>query len=125
MASGVPRKPLFWIGSSLEDLRSFPEEVRRLMGFALHLAQAGEKHVDAKPLAGFGGARVLEIVEDHAGDTFRGVYTVRFEKAVYVLHAFQKKSKRGIKTDKRDMELIGDRLRRAKEHYGHWQKGKS
>lgn len=93
-------------------------------GFALHLAQIGQKHVDAKPLRGFGGASVLEVVEDHAGDTFRGVYTVQFKGAVYVLHAFQKKSKTGIKATKRDIELIRDRLKRAEEHYEHWRKEK-
>ncbi len=113
------------MGSSLEDLSSFPDEVKRVMGFALHLAQAGGKHVDARPLRGFEGGRVLEVVEDHAGDTFRGVYTVRFERAVYVLHAFQKKSKRGIKTAKRDIDLIRERLKRAEEHYEHWRKGKN
>ncbi len=95
------------------------------MGFALHLAQAGGKHVDTKPLRGFGGGRVLEIVEEHAGDTYRGVYTVRFEAAVYVLHAFQKKSKRGIETAKRDIDLIKERLKRAGEHYEHWHKDKN
>lgn len=124
MVRGAERKPLFWIGSSLEDLRDFPEAVKWVMGFALHLAQIGQKHVDAKPLRGFGGASVLEVVEDHAGDTFRGVYTVQFKGAVYVLHAFQKKSKTGIKATKRDIELIRDRLKRAEEHYEHWRKEK-
>jgi phage-related protein len=124
MASGSERKPLLWVGSSREDLREFPEEVRWIMGFALHLAQIGQKHVDAKPLRGFGGASVLEVVEDHVGDTFRGVYTVQFKGAVYVLHAFQKKSKTGIKTAKRDSELIRERLKRAEEHYERWHKDK-
>lgn len=109
-------KPLIWIGSSLEDLRTFPEEVRRVVGYALYLAQMGEKHPDAKPLRGFGGAGVLEAIDDFAGDTYRAVYTVRFADAVYVLHAFQKKAKRGIATPKRDMEIIRSRLRRAEEH---------
>jgi len=118
------RRPLFWIGSSLDDLRGFPVDVRRVMGFALHFAQAGGKHVDAKPLKGFAGAGVLEIVEEHAGDTFRGVYTVRFEGAVYVLHAFQKKSKQGTKTPRKEIDLVRDRLKRAGGHYEDWRKGK-
>src|SRR5947209_17194364 len=109
-------KPLIWVGSSLEDLRAFPEEVRRVMGYALYLAQMGEKHPDAKPLKGFGGAGVLEAIDDYAGDTYRAVYTVRFPNAVYVLHAFQKKSKRGIATPKRDLETIRSRLQRAEQH---------
>ena len=118
------RKPLFWVGSSLDDLRGFPDDVKRVMGFALHFAQIGGKHADSKPLKGFAGAGVLEVVEEHAGDTFRGVYTVRFAGAVYVLHAFQKKSKQGIKTPKREMDLVRERLKRAEEHYEHWRKEK-
>jgi len=110
-------KPLFWIGSTRRDLREFPEEVRRPFGYALRLAQQGEKHPHAKPLKGFGGAGVLEVVEDHAGDTYRAVYTVRFAGAVYALHAFQKKSKHGAKTPKQEIDLVKDRLRRAEEHY--------
>jgi phage-related protein len=85
------------------------------MGYALYLAQAGGKHRDTKPLIGFGGAGVVEIVADHHGDTFRGIYTVRFAGAVYVLHAFQKKSKSGRETPHRDTELIAQRLREAEE----------
>lgn len=106
-------RPVDWVGSAYKDFRAFPGEVQDVMGFALHLAQAGGMHMDAKVLKGFGGAGVLEIVEDHRGDTFRAVYTVRFELAVYVLHAFQKKSKSGIKTPAEDMELIRRRLRVA------------
>src|SRR5712692_74838 len=109
-------KPLIWVGSSLEALRSFPDDVKRTMGFAIYLAQMGSKHPDAKPLRGFGGAGVLEVVDDFAGDTYRAVYTVRFPTAVYVLHAFQKKARRGIATPKQDIELIRARLRRAQEH---------
>jgi phage-related protein len=94
-ANAVPPKPVRWVGSSKEDLRDFPEEVRRRVGGALWEAQIGRKAPYAKPLKGFGGASVLEIVDDFDGDTFRAVYTVRFAKAVYVLHAFQKKSRRG------------------------------
>ncbi len=86
-----PVKPVFWIASSKDDLRAFPEAVKDVMGFALYQAQLGGKHVAAKPLKGFGGVGVLEIVEEHAGNTFRGVYTVKFAGAVYVLDAFQKK----------------------------------
>jgi phage-related protein len=122
MVKARSRKPLFWIGSSLDDLRRFPDEVKRVMGFALHFAQAGGRHPDAKPLKGFAGAGVLEVVEERAGDAFRGVYTVRFAGAVYVLHAFQKKSKRGIKTPKREVELVRERLKRAGDHYERWHK---
>jgi phage-related protein len=86
--------PLIWVGSSLEDLRSFPDAVRRMVGYALYLAQKGNRHPDAKALKGFGGAGVLEVVADAAGATYRVVYTVSFRNAVYVLHAFQKKAKR-------------------------------
>ena len=115
-------KPLFWIGSSRKDLKSFPRPVQRSCGFALRHAQSGTKHPDAKPLKGFKGAGVLEIVEDHEGGTYRAVYTVRFAKAVYVLHAFQKKSKKGIKTPKQEIELIGKRLKLAEEHYETWDR---
>src|SRR3954469_13885114 len=93
--AGAPLKPLFWIAGSRDDLREFPEDVKDLMGFALFQAQEGGKHKAAKPLKGFGGAGVLEIVADHTGGTFRGVYTVKFAGAVYVPDAFQKKSKKG------------------------------
>ena len=86
-------RPLFWVAGSLRDLAAFPERVRSIMGFAPFRAQCGAKHVDAKPLRGFGGAAVLEVCADHDGDTFRAVYTVRFREAVYVLHTFQKKAK--------------------------------
>lgn len=115
-----PDKPLFWIGSSLHDLSGFPLEVKRVMGFALRQAQKGGKHVRAKPLKGQKGASVLEVVADHDSDTYRGVYTVKFKGAVYVLHAFQKKSKSGIKTPKPDLDLVERRLKMAKEHYESW-----
>ena len=91
-------RPLVWIGSSLEDLRSFPESVRRVAGYALYLAQSGTKHPDAKPLKGFRGAGVLEVSIDADGTTYRVVYTVNLSPVIYVLHAFQKKAKRGIAT---------------------------
>jgi phage-related protein len=103
------------VGSSRKDLSGFPLDVRQVMGFALYLAQTGEKHLAAKPLKGFGGAGVLEVVEDHDGDTFRAVYTVKFASAVYVLHAFQKKSKSGIKTPQTDIDLIKQRLKLAEQ----------
>jgi phage-related protein len=114
-------KPLFWIGSSLGDLRAFPQEVRGMVGYALYLAQMGEKHPNAKPLRGFGGAGVLEVVSDFRGNTYRAVYTVKFEDAVYVLHAFQKKSKRGIETPKHEIDMVRTRLRRAEEHSVQWK----
>lgn len=110
-------KPLFWIASSKDDLREFPEEVKDVMGFALYQAQEGGKHVDAKPLKGFGGAGVLEIIADDSGSTYRGVYTVKFAGAVYVLDAFQKKSKKGAKTPQQDIDRIKRRLKAAEEHY--------
>lgn len=87
------------------------------MGFALYMAQIGRMHGSAKPLKGFGGAGVVEIVDDHQGDTYRAVYTVKFDSAVYVLHAFQKKSKKGIKTPQEEIELIKRRLKAAEIDY--------
>ena len=110
-------KPVEWVGSSLEDLKEFPEEVRQGVGYALYLAQCGEKHPSAKPLKGFKGAGILEVVEDFDTDIYRAVYTLKLAGVVYVLHAFQKKSKQGIATPKQDIELIEARLKRAKEHH--------
>ena len=110
-------KPLVWIGSSRKDLKTFPEEVQDVFGYALHVAQMGGKHPDAKPLKGFGGAGTLEIVDDHQGDTYRAVYTVKLRGIVYVLHAFQKKSTTGIATRKEDIDLIKQRLKQAQELY--------
>jgi len=106
-------KPVTWVGTSLKDLREFPEAVQDLMGYALYIAQRGGKHQDAKVLSGFGGAGVVEIVKDHRGDTFRAVYTLRYASSVYVLHVFQKKSKTGRETPRHDIELIKQRLREA------------
>jgi len=108
--------PLVWVGSSLEDLRSFPAAVRRDIGYALYLAQIGSTHLDAKPLRGFGGAGVLEVVGDIEGKTYRVIYTVTLPNSVYVLHAFQKKAKRGIATPRQGLDLIRARLRRAQAH---------
>ena len=115
-------KPVRRVGSSKEDLSGFPEEVRRRVGGALWEAQIGRKAPYAKPLKGFGDAAVLEIVDDFDGDTFRAVYAVRFTKAVYVLHTFQKKSKRGVATPKAELDLIARRLKRAREDYEQWSK---
>jgi phage-related protein len=108
-------KDVVWVASSLDDLKKFPESVRQFMGFAIYQAQYGGKHVDAKPLKGYKGSGVLEVVEDFDGDTYRTVYTVRFADAVYVLHAFQKKSKKGIATPRQDIDLIAARLRMAEQ----------
>ena len=108
-------KALVFVRSSKEDLKRFPKAAKSHIGFALKLAQFGEKHPDAKPMRGFGGASVIEVIEDYDGDTYRAVYTVRFAEAIYVLHCFQKKSRRGIATDRRDIDLIKERLRRAEE----------
>jgi phage-related protein len=110
-------KPLKWIGSALDDLKEFPEDVQDVMGYALDLAQHGGKHPDAKPMRGFNGSGVLEIVDDFDGDTYRGVYTVKFAGFVYLLHAFQKKSKHGIATSQQDTDLIKKRLKDAQEDY--------
>jgi phage-related protein len=120
MAAMPNIKPVAWIGSSKADLLGFPEEVKDAMGFALYVAQQGEKHRDAKPLRGFGGAGILEIVDDFDGDTNRAIYTVRYAGRVYVLHAFQKKSKSGIKTPKAEINLIQSRLKGAEEEHNAW-----
>ena len=118
MLSASPSiKPVVWIGSTKADLRNFPEEVKDSIGFALYVAQQGGKHADAKPLRGFGSAGVLEIVEDHDGDTYRAVYTVRLAGRVYVLHAFQKKSPSGIRTARTDVKLVATRLSDAMRDY--------
>lgn len=117
-------KPLHWVGSSRENLRNFPKEARREIGFALEAAQNGDKHSSAKPLHGFAGAGVLEIVENHHGDTYRVVYTVHFAQVVYALHCFKKKSKSKIKTPKQEIALIEARLKRAKIDYEQWLREK-
>lgn len=109
-------KPLDWVGSSKKDFLGFPEPVKDEIGNALGLAQFGGKHPSAKPWKGQGSG-VFEVVEDHAGDTYRAVYTVRFKEAVYVLHAFQKKSPKGIKTAQVDIDLVERRLKAAQQDY--------
>lgn len=115
-----PLKPLRWVATSKKDLLAMPEEVQDVFGYALHLAQEGGKHPDAKPLKGqgFTGAGVLEVVDNFRGDTYRAVYTVRFANAVYVLHCFQKKSTQGIATPKHDVELIKSRLKAVEASLG-------
>lgn len=113
-------KPLHWVGSSKRDFVSFPETVKGEMGNALGVAQFGGKAPSAKPWKGLGPG-VLEIVESYEGNAYRAVYTVRFEKAMYVLHAFQKKSPSGIRTAQRDVDLVGERLKTAtKDYEGHY-----
>jgi len=116
----VEPKPVRWVGSSKEDLSGFPEDVRRRVGGALWDAQLGRKAPYAKPLKGFGGAAVLEVVDDFDGNTYRAVYTVGFARVVYVLHAFQKKSKRGAATPKVELGLIDQCFKRAREDYKQW-----
>ncbi len=108
-------KPIVWVGASLKDLWDFPDEVQDDVGRALQAAQFGAKPVNAKPLSGFGGAFVLEIVQNFRTDTYRAVYTVQFSDAIYVLHAFQKKSTSGISTPRRELALIKSRLMQAQE----------
>ena len=115
MTDDPPLKPVIWVGASLKDLREFLAPVRDHMGYALYVAQLGGKHQDAKVLSGFGGAGVLEVIKDHRGDTFRAAYTLKYAGTVYVRHAFQKKSKSGRQTPRRDIELIEQRLREAEQ----------
>ena len=109
-------KPLYWVASSKKDLLAMPDDVQDVFGYALHQAQAGSKHSQAKPLKGFGSAGVLEVVEDAQGDTYRAVYTVKFQGAVYVLHCFQKNSSSGIATPKPDLDKIRERLKAVEQH---------
>jgi phage-related protein len=113
---GRPARPLEWVGSSRDDLKAFPDDVQDHIGFALYQAQLGAKHRDAKPLASLGSG-VMEVVSNFDTDTYRAVYTVRLRDAVYVLHAFQKKSKRGIATPKAEIELVKRRLKAAEQHH--------
>ena len=109
-------RELIWVGSSLDDYKAFPDAVQDDMGYALYLAQEGEKPPQAKPLKGFKGVGVLEIVENDESGTYRAVYTVKFGKSVYVLHCFQKKSTKGIATPKPDFDKIYARLKAAEAH---------
>jgi len=112
----IGEKPLAWLGSAKRDFMAFPVPVMSELGNALGVAQFGGKHPAAKPWKGQGPG-VFEIVEDFDGDTYRAVYTVRFREVIYVLHAFQKKSPKGIKTARGDVELISRRLKIAQEDY--------
>ena len=110
-------KKLIWVGGSRKDLKTFPEEVQDVFGYALYLAQTGNKHANAKPLKGFHGAGMLELVEEFDGNAYRAVYTVKRGNAVYVLHAFQKKSASGIATPTKEIELVKQRLKIAQAHH--------
>jgi phage-related protein len=110
-------KQVEWVGSSLKDLRTFPVDVRRVVGSALYEAQQGGEHPSTKALRGFGGRAVLEVIDDFRGDTFRAIYTVRFADTIYVLHCFQKKAKRGIATPQHELEIVRLRLATAEAHY--------
>ena len=121
---GGDAKEFRWIASALRDLAKLPSDVKRVMGYALWLAQRGAKHPDAKPLKGFGGGSVLEVVEDYDGDTYRAIYTVRFKDAVYLLHAFQKKSKKGSRTPQEHIDAVKSRLKLAEADYRERPKGK-
>lgn len=113
-------KPVAWVGSAKKELKRFPEDVQDSIGDAIQEVQYGRKPLQAKPLSGFHGAGVLEIIDNHDGDTYRAVYTVRFSEVIYVLHAFQKKSRQGIQTPKQDIDLVHSRLRLAEEAYQEW-----
>jgi phage-related protein len=106
-------KPLIWIASSYKDLMELPNEIKRGFGYALSLAQSGLRHPSTKILRGFGGSGVIEVIETDEGGTYRAIYTVKFEQVVFVLHCFQKKSKKGIATPKEDMDLVNTRLKMA------------
>lgn len=108
-------RELEWIGTSRKDMEALPLPVRRAFGYALYAAQMGESPPDTKPLRGFGGAGVVEVLEDWRGNTYRAVYTVRFAGKVYVLHVFQKKSKRGIETPKQDLDLNKGTIKAGRE----------
>ena len=115
--SDIETRQLLWVASSRKDMKALPQGVRRGFGVSLFSVQEGDTPTSAKPLKGFGGAGVLELIEDERGNTYRAVYTVRFSDAIYVLHVFQKKSKHGIATPRHDIELIRDRMKLAQLDY--------
>ena len=121
--AGKDLKPVAWVGSSYKDFTAFPQAIQQEMGHALYLAQTGRMHVSAKPLKGFGDAGVVELVEHGQQGTYRAVYTVKFASAVYVLHAFQKKSKTGIRTPREDIEQVRRRLKIAEQDHKARTKG--
>ena len=110
-------RPLYFVGSTRDDLRELPEDVKDVFGYALYLAQLGNMHPRSKPLRGFSGAGVIEIIDNDESGTYRAVYTVRLADAIYVLHVFQKKSRRGISTPRQEIDLIKARLRQAEDHH--------
>lgn len=114
--TGKP-KAIIYLGSSQKELSKLPVRVREVFVHGIKMASEGETHPDAKPLKGYGGRSVVELIGDHKGDTYRGVYTVKFKDVVYVLHVFKKKSNKGISTPKKDKELINTRLKFAASHY--------
>jgi phage-related protein len=113
----MERKQIVWVASSKKDLLDFPEDIKRTMGYGLHQAQIGKKSENAKVLKGFGSADIIEIIDEDLSGTYRTVYAVKFKNAIVVLHAFQKKSKQGIKTPEREIDLIKNRLKQAQELY--------
>lgn len=110
-------KKLIWVGSSYDDLKEFPTLVRSAVGYALFFAQEGKKHPHAKILSGMGNAAVIEIKENDQSGTYRLIYTLEIEEYVFVLHAFQKKSKSGIATPKKEIDMIKNRLKEVKTLY--------
>ena len=117
IALPTAKRPTEFIGSSKQDLSAMPDTVKEVFGFAIYQAQIGGKHPDAKPLKGFGGSSVVEVVESFEGDAYRAVYTVKFKGVVYVLHCFQKKSAKGVRTNLTDVNLIKSRFKDAETHY--------
>ena len=122
MANNPNLKQLIFITSAKKALQEFPLTVRRDIGFALYEVKQGKTPRNVKPLKGFGGAGVVEIIDDYDGDTYRAVYTVKFQKIIYILHCFQKKSKKGIATPKQEIDLIKQRLKQAEIGYQEWLK---
>lgn len=118
-------KRVVWISSSYKDFMEFPPSVRNAVGYALYYAQLGEKHEHTKILSGMGSAGIAEVRENGPGGTYRVVYTVEMEGIVFVLHAFQKKSKSGIATPKQELELLKKRIKEAKSFYKDLQRGKN
>ena len=116
-------KPCYFVGPSKRDISAMPDDVKTAFGAAFFVAQTGGEVESAKALKGFGGRGVLEVIENHNGDTYRGVYTVRFSTGIYVLHAFQKKSKSGIATPKHEIELVKARLKDAEAWHHQLIKG--
>ncbi len=115
-------KPVQWVGSSRKDIQDLPPRVRKQLGLALLAAQTGDRSPKAKPLSGFGGASVIEVVENYDTDTYRAIYTVRFREAIYVLHVFQKKSRQGSQTPQKELDLVRSRLKQAEAMHAEWLK---